>query len=210
LSLAIKFRLPQAPLGPPQARQFTHHQPVACLQGLHEREQLRPWRGAPCGGAGLYKVINGQAMFARIVEDGQLLLGEILSPCGDPEIGDRLPLPADGLPVSPTARPALSSDGSAYRAGRQLALPSPLGRLVSPLHPADTDGGQRTAAPPPAQAALHLAGGILRLWENVENDREATAYLISKTFLCASGGWYILGLKRELDAVRRSGLCGMV
>lgn len=33
---------------------------------------------------------------------------------------------------------------------------------------------------------------------------------ISKTFLCASGGWYILGLSRELDAVRRSGLCGMV
>ena len=76
--------------------------------------------------------------------------------------------------------------------------------------PADTDGGQRTAAPPPAQAALYLADGILRLWANVKNDREATAYLISKTFLCASGGWYILGLNRELDAVRRSGLCGMV
>jgi hypothetical protein len=52
--------------------------------------------------------------------------------------------------------------------------------------------------------------GILRLWAHVKNDWEATAYLISKTFLCASGGWYILGLSRELDAVRRSGLCGMV
>jgi hypothetical protein len=50
----------------------------------------------------------------------------------------------------------------------------------------------------------------LRLWANVKNDREATAYLISKTFLCASGGWYIFGLNRALDAVRRNGLRGMV
>jgi hypothetical protein len=28
--------------------------------------------------------------------------------------------------------------------------------------------------------------------------------------LCASGGWYILRLNHELDAVRRNGLCGMV
>jgi TnpA family transposase len=52
--------------------------------------------------------------------------------------------------------------------------------------------------------------GILRLWANTKNDREATAYLVSKTFLCASGWWYILGRNREFDAVRRSGLYGMV
>jgi len=96
---------------PPQACQFTHHQPIACLQGLNEREQLHPLRGAP-----------------------------------------------------------------------------------SATH-------NRESLP-------YLR--ILRLRANVKNDREATAYLISKTFLCASGGWYILGLNRELDAVRRSGLCGMV
>jgi hypothetical protein len=52
--------------------------------------------------------------------------------------------------------------------------------------------------------------GILRLWANAKNDREAAAYLVSKTFLCASGWWYILGLNREFDAVRRNGLYDMV
>src|SRR5215510_16531154 len=79
------------------------------------------------------------------------------SPTGEP--AGRRPLSADGLHVSPTARPAVSSDQSAHRAGHQPALPSSQGWLVSPLHPADADGGQRTAAPPPAQPTLHLAGG---------------------------------------------------
>jgi hypothetical protein len=82
---------------------------------------------------------------------------ERLFPTGGSDGGRQLP--TDRPYISSTVRPAVSSNQSAHRAGCESALSSPQGRLIPPLHTEDADGGQRSAAPPPAQPPLHLAGG---------------------------------------------------
>ena len=72
-----------------QAGQFTDDQAVPCDQGAEQILDAPLGRGLSRGDLRLDEPVDGESLLPRVIEHGDLLVGQILGTCGNAQVGDR-------------------------------------------------------------------------------------------------------------------------
>ena len=72
----------------PKSRQLADNQPVTVFQEIQKfLDPALCWTSAR-GHLNLYKLINSEVLLPRVLQNSQLLVGKILRPGGNAEVGD--------------------------------------------------------------------------------------------------------------------------